>query len=267
MKAKLIVLGSSASNPLPRTESNRFRDYLDIKNYQKKFKLDKDELCLSAKRGGKDKRTRSCLALKVKRGVILFDAGPDILYQLKREKIKLDSVKAVFITHNHPDASLGLKYLPKSVKIFSEKNETIKPNQKINFLGVKIFPFRVIHAKNFPSLGYKIKINSRDFVYISDLSSTKGLKKYFQNSDFVFADGSILKRNLKLHLSIINQLKIYKKWKLKKIIFTHIGHNTLPPKNFYPQEKFDSIHNKLLKYLKEIYPKVDIAYDGMIINF
>jgi phosphoribosyl 1,2-cyclic phosphodiesterase len=69
----------------------------------------------------------------------------------------------------------------------------------------------------------------------------------------LFADGSILRRNLGGHLSITNQLKIYKKWRLKRVIFTHIGHNTLP-------------HEDLVKYVKGQYKNADVAYDGLAIK-
>lgn len=266
--AKIIILGSSASNPLPRTETNRWKDYLDIRNYMRKFsakggsaaggKLHDDELCKSAQNGGKDRRTRACLAIVNRGKVILFDAGPDIKEQLRREKIKLSSVKAVFITHNHPDASFGLRHLPKTVKIFSEKEGTIKHNKVMDVFGLKILPFRVVHSKLAPYAGYKIELRSkklevRSFVYISDLSSTRGLKKYVQDADILFADGSILKRDLKLHLSMLKQLRIYKQWKLKRVIFTHIGHATMK-------------HNDLVKFLRGRYKNTDVAYDGMVVR-
>lgn len=250
MEAKIITLGSSASNPFPRTQTNRFKDYLDIETYQRKFKLHDDQICESAKKGGKDKRTRACLALMVNKEVILFDAGPDIKYQLKKYRLKPD---AVFITHNHPDASFGLRYLLKSTRVFSEKLENIKHDVAINIFGVKILPFRVVHSKIAPYTGYKVFIRGKTIVYISDFAFLRGVKKYVKNCDILFSDGSILKRKLKMHLSIIKQLKTYREWRLKRVIFTHIGHATLK-------------HNDLVKFVKERYKNSDIAYDGMVLK-
>lgn len=252
--ARVIVLGSSAEFPFPRTKTNKFEDYLDIAGYQREFELHDDPLCNSAKRGGKDRRTRSCLALVIGRKTILFDAGPDIKYQLKKYRLKPD---IVFISHEHPDVNYGLEYL-KGPEIFSEKSGNVKPDVPISIFGVEILPFRVRHSKIAPYLGYRVQLKTRNcklktFAYITDMASTAGIKKYVQGCDILFADGSILKRNLGGHLSITNQLKIYKKWRLKKVIFTHIGHNTLP-------------HEDLVKYVKGRYKSADVAYDGMIIK-
>lgn len=251
---RIIILGSSAEFPLPRTKTNRFKDYLDISGYQRKFKLHDDLLCNSAKGGGKDKRTRSCLALVVGKETILFDAGPDIRYQLKKHHLKPN---VVFISHSHPDADYGLRYL-KNIQVFSEKLGNVTPDQPIKLLGVEVLPFRVAHSKIAPYTGYRIRLKTKNyklktFAYITDMNSVRDIRKYVGNCDILFADGSILKRNLGGHLSITSQLKTYKKWRLKKVIFTHIGHSTLP-------------HKDLIKYIKGRYQNADVAYDGMVIK-
>lgn len=250
MGNKLIILGSSAEFPFPRTASNKFEDYLNIGSYRKKFELHDDKLCQSAKKGGKDRRIRSAMALVINKRVVLFDAGPDIKFQLKRYRLKPN---IVFISHNHPDADYGLKYLPKTVEVFSEKNGNVAPGKEINIFGLRIFPFRVIHSEIAPYLGYRITVGSKKVVYITDLASLKSVGEYAKGCDILFADGSILKRNLGGHLSIVNQLRVYKKWGLKKVIFTHIGHATLK-------------HEDLVKFIKGWYKNADVAYDGMIIR-
>lgn len=248
--AKIIVLGSSAIFPLPRTVSNAFEDYLEITRYARVFELHHDALCMSAKKGGKDKRMRSCMALRLKSGeTILFDAGPDIRYQLKREGVHPD---AVFITHAHSDADYGLRYL-KRVPIFSEKLGTITPGRAVRIGNAHILPFRVVHAANVPCVGYQIKVGGACMVYVSDMASVRGIKRYVRKSNIYFADGSILKRNLPGHLSIVNQLRHYKKWRLKRVIFTHIGHSTIP-------------HADLVKYIQRRYRHAEVAYDGMKIH-
>jgi phosphoribosyl 1,2-cyclic phosphate phosphodiesterase len=247
-KNQIIILGSSAEFPLPRTLSNRFEDYLDIENYEKNFPLHADRLCKSAITGGKNKRSRSSILVSINGKHIVFDAGPDIIYQLRRERIK--KIDAVFITHEHPDANYGLRYL-KGVKVFREKAGNIGSGKTINIFGIGISAFRVIHSKIAPFLGFfAIFPNGFKLAYVSDCASLSGLKDCFVKSDLLFADGSILKRSLIGHLSIDRQLEAYKKWRLSRIIFTHIGHQTLP-------------HEELQKHVQEIYAPSDIAYDGM----
>lgn len=251
---RIIVLGSSAVFPLPRTVSNKFEDYLDIEKYQHNFELHKDKLCIAAKRGGKDLRTRASLALVLPQGTILFDAGPDVQYQLRKFKIK---PQAVFISHNHIDACFGLQFL-QNVKIYSEKLGTIKPGRVVEIFGTQITPFRVIHSYTASCLGYRVVVKCRrkifSFVYISDIASVRGVKKFAQTADVCFADGSILQRDLGGHLSIVNQLKFYKQWDLKKVYFTHIGHATKP-------------HEELRAFVKGRFKNADVAYDGLVLKF
>jgi phosphoribosyl 1,2-cyclic phosphate phosphodiesterase len=247
---KLIVLGSGPIFPYPRTVTNRFGDYLDIKNYEKKFKLHDDLICNLAKKGEKERRTRSSLAIITKQGTVLIDAGPDILYQLERSKVKPD---AVFITHDHSDAAYGIKFLT-GIKIYRESAGSMKPGVPIEIFGIKITPFRVKHATNVKTCGFRIAVGKKKIAYMSDVANFEGIKKWVSDCDLIFADGSVLDRNMPSHLSIVDQLKIFKKWKVKKVIFTHIGHKTLP-------------HKDLIKYVRSIYQNSDVAFDGLQLIF
>jgi phosphoribosyl 1,2-cyclic phosphodiesterase len=243
---KLIILGSGPVFPYPRTITNRFGDYLDIKNYEKKFRLHNDLICNLAKRGGKERRTRSSLAIITGRGTVLIDAGPDVLYQLEKYKVRPG---AVFITHDHSDAAYGIKFLT-GLKVYRESAGNMKPGVTIEIFGIKITPFRVNHATNVKTCGFRIVLDKKKIAYMSDVGDFKGVKRWVSDCDLIFSDGSVLDRNMPSHLSILSQLKIFKKWKVKKVIFTHIGHKTLP-------------HKDLIKYVRSIYENSDVAFDGL----
>ncbi len=249
--SEFIILGSSALFPLPRTESNRFEDYADIANYQKHFPLHDDPLCEAAKVGGKDRRTRACLALSHNGKRILFDAGPDILFQLKRAG--LGKPDAFCITHAHPDANFGLRNFS-GVPVFSESLGTMRADQPFELFGLSIFPFRVQHAENTPTVGFRIQLpGNKNIIYASDFHSLRGLKDQFQKADLALVDGSILRRSLNGHLSIVSQLKAYKRWQVRRVLFTHIGHATLP-------------HEQLRQFVRGRLPDADVAYDGLKIK-
>lgn len=249
---KLIILGSSAIFPFPRTKTNLFEDYLDIEHYQKTFPLHDDSLCRTAKKGGKDRRTRACMAVLHSGKLVLFDAGPDIKYQLKRAR--LPKPDAICVTHAHPDASYGLKYLD-GIPVYSELARTIKAGKTFRLFGLEITTFRVRHARNTPTVGFLVRLPcGKKIIYATDMASLNGLKKYFQQADFIFCDGSVLNRSFGGHLSIISQLKTYKRWRLKRVFFTHIGHATLP-------------YEDLRGFVQNKYKNTDVAYDGMTIKF
>lgn len=243
---KLIALGTSSTFPFPRTVTNSMSNYSDIGTYEKKYPLHDDIICSLARRGGKERRTRSCLAIVTDFGTILLDAGPDILYQLKKFDITPD---AVFITHDHSDAAGGLNFL-KGPKIYQESRGTIGPGKPIEIFGIKVTPFRVNHAFNVKTCGFKVDYGTKSFAYMSDVANLDGVEKWIRDCDFIFADGSNLDQNLPTHLSIITQLETYKEWGIKKVIFTHIGHKTLP-------------HEELQNYCRSIYSPVEVAFDGL----
>lgn len=249
-KTKLIVLGSSASAPFPRTVTNRFQDYLDIEHYKKNFPLHDDPLCLKAKEGGKDHRLRSSLALVLEDKFLLFDAGPDIRYQL--ERAGLGTPSAIFITHDHWDACFGIKHFS-YVPVYQETARTLTVGKSIEHRGARVTPFRVLHAHDVPSVGFRVQCGGKTFAYFTDIGSLEGVREYIADCDFIFADGSCLHRDYPSHLSMMSQLRIYKEWGIHKVYFTHIGHSTLP-------------HDKLGQALRGFYPQTEVAYDNLEVN-
>ncbi len=242
---KLIVLGSSAVFPLPRTKTNRFDDY-SSPDYVTRFPLHDDPICNAAKRGGRDRRMRSSLAVIGSGGTVFIDAGPDIAEQMSRYRVNPD---AIVITHEHADATAGLFVIP-TVPVYREKNGSLKPGESLELCGMHISPFRVIHAANTPTVGFRFEEGEKSFAYASDLASIRGIEKWVKGTDIFFVDGSILMKKTHGHMPIVGQLIYYKQWYLRRVIFTHIGHATLP-------------HKELEVYLQKLYPPTAVAYDGM----
>jgi len=106
-------------------------------------------------------------------GRLLIDASPDLQKQLGTKEIK--KVEFVFLTHSHPDASDGLKYLVKKNKksfVFAAKKsfkkltnilrkfEVTKRIQKNSQFKLEknlwVQAFFVEHAKDTDTLGFLI---------------------------------------------------------------------------------------------------------------
>lgn len=83
----LLFLGTSAHLPIPREGCNCPQ-------------------CASP--DPKDRRTRSSVLINLD---TLIDCGPDVLQQLRRHRIKSNTIKNVILTHNHNDASGGIELL------------------------------------------------------------------------------------------------------------------------------------------------------------
>ncbi len=187
-------------------------------------------------------------------------------------KIKPD---AIIISHAHPDHFKWLKkdepydkkiYLTRETKKssrFKKNFEIIKINKWFKLGPFKILAFRVIHSIRAPAVGFKItaKTGNKTILYSSDLVAIKN-KSVLKGVDVYIGDGSSLRANLvrrkngKLfgHARMQTQINWCKKYKIKKIIFTHFG-----------KEPLKIGDRKLKKKLEEKNPNIDIkiAYDGM----
>lgn len=197
---------------------------------------------------GKSKRLES--SILIRNGLnILIDATRDFVQQTKHIK-KID---AVLITHNHKDASGGLKYLKPGIPVFAHSN--IKSGQSFKLGLFKITPLRVPHSfsPKFPTFAWKL-IGSKTVVYASDIAKlTDKFKRICWGIDILIIDGSTWKRKIYSHLRVDKDLPEICKMNVKKIIFTQIG-KSVPP------------HTQFQKEITNICPKAMAAYDGLSIS-
>ena len=122
---------------------------------------------------------------------ILFDVG--VTYTklervLRAHEITMDSVKAIFITHLHPDHSKGLGVIQRKDHIPAymsdiayEENKVVMEKQRIEMKEVKTFafsdvirigeftitPFRTFHDSP-GSAGYSVTVRGRSFFLMTD---------------------------------------------------------------------------------------------------
>ena len=257
---KVKFLGTSAGWPLPRLGC-------------------KCEICTSE--DPRDTRTRTQLLVN---DSILIDAGPHTYEHLK--KVDTEKLKAVLVSHEHPDHTLGfwdlthiyngykpidvyvcmpvLNGIRKYIGIHGQllKTHVVKPNQPFTIDNVKVEYFPVVHGKT-PAFGIKLKEN-KIFTYITDFNRIlPSQEKVVKHSDTWAIDGSSLGKMGQGpgHISINDGIQLAKKYKIKNTYFIHIGHKT-------------GTHEFLENYLKEnaCLPagkaglNFHIAYDGLEVN-
>lgn len=216
-------------------------------------------------RKGKDRRTRASIAIKHKDKTLVTDAGPDFFRQIKRENIIPDSI---LLTHSHPDHIAALKKrafqipvyaskstwteLPQKISDNCQNKKTLLLEKELNLAGLKIIPFKVDHSDRVKMVGFKIN----GFVYIPEQRNlTKSAEKYMKGAKILVLDGAIMDRDLNVHSSIKTKLKWLKKLNPKKVYFTNIGRNTAKRS-----------HKELINYLKNQDSKIDVFYDGLVLN-
>ena len=255
---KIKFLGTSAGWPLPRLGC-------------------KCEICSSA--DPKDKRTRTQILID---DSVLLDAGPETYSHLLPLNVA-HQLKAVLISHAHPDHILGLWDLPhiygreendidkiqlyvtQSVLVnikstfFSQfqpiKVSVEKPNIPFSIGHALATYFPVIHGKT-AAFGIKYK-DPKIIAYIPDFNRIlPSSQKVIRDSHLLIIDGSSLGKvgQSPGHISINDGIQIAKNLKAKQVYFVHIGHKT-------------GTHRYLGEYLrKNAGRNFHIAYDGLEIN-
>jgi phosphoribosyl 1,2-cyclic phosphate phosphodiesterase len=254
---KILFLGTSATWPLPRPGKCSCK------------------ICQS--RDSRDKRLRSALLIKFKKSNILIDCGPDIVKELRREKIK--KINAVVISHAHSDHISGLKradfkklHTRGAVPVYAGLNahRIIKKNfsQKFDYQKkiinlykefkvdkIKVLPLLVKHYKGITTFAFKVASGKKFFVYMPDYKKIyPKSERYIKNCHLLILGGSILSKKIPWHNPIVRGIELAQKLKTKKVYFTHIGHDTLP-------------HKKLEKFVQtQGGQNFHVAYDGLEIK-
>ena len=231
---KIKFLGTSAGWPLPRLGCNC-------------------QICIS--KDPKDTRTRTQILIN---DYLLLDAGYDTYLHLKNN-IRANKLKAVAISHEHPDHTAGLWDLSKiynreeKLKLIIAAN-TYRKIRKIYLItafealaemetdsfktlgnpvmieGLKVQLLPVNHTNS--SYGILVTEDKKSLFYAPDfLSLPKETTAKVKGIDLILMDGSDKKSTLN-HQSIDQGIILGKKLAAKNIYFVHIGHNTFPHKEF-----------------------------------
>lgn len=252
---KIRFLGTSAGWPLPRLGC-------------------KCEICSS--KDPKDTRTRTQILID---DSTLLDAGPETYSHLLPLNVA-QKIKALLISHAHPDHILGLWDLPHiygrkennvdKIKLYitqtvlnSIKNtffsqfqpievKVVKPNEAFNIGNSKVTYIPVIHGKT-PAFAIKFK-DGKIFTYITDFNRIlPSAQTMIRHSHVLALDGSSLDKigQGPSHISIKDGITIGKNLKAKMVYFIHIGHKT-------------GTHEFLENYLRKNAPaNFHIAYDNL----
>jgi len=234
-----------------------------------------DSLCKDAQRlYSKSRRLRSAGLLKKRGTCILFDAGPDIGYQLTIHRI--DHIDAVFLTHAHLDAGGGLKVMNAwarnrgvTIPVYTERSTRrrygdfdnlkyrfVRKGQRVKIGSLSATFFRVTHSlkAGFPTLGFRVG----KFAYASDAASVPASAMKVLNGVCVFVlDAAFwFGRKYRGHMTPDKTVGYGRKLGVRCLVLTQTGH-TFPP--------HDEAEKTVMKYANEQAPGMEtfIAYDGL----
>ncbi|MDD2431244.1 MAG: MBL fold metallo-hydrolase [Firmicutes bacterium] len=238
------------------------------------------KVCLS--KNPKNNRMRASSKITVKDTVILIDTGPEFRLQAIRSNIS--RVDGVLITHTHADHVAGFDDLRafnfitgEPVKVWGNPSscEILKSNypyifgsalqvggglpqielsaaEDLFYVGnIKVEPIPVWHGR-VPVNGYRIG----SMAYVTDVSNIPQRSMAKLEGLDVLVLGALRYRKHSTHLNIDEALEIVDKLRPKRTFFTHIGH--------------DLEHERVSERLKALSSRsvqVDLAYDGLILEF
>lgn len=223
----------------------------------------------------KEERTRSSILVKSS-GNILIDCGPDLLEQMKSQK--MERPDAVLITHEHGDHFLGMDDLlafKRSVTASEWRNIPVyasevtwnsiearfryllgtlvekrvaTPNEPIEFLEEKIIPFKTDHGVTASgSVGYMIETlvngSPKRIVYTSDFVGLPFEPDFIKGADVLIFQTHWLNEpdeNRPSHMSLQRGIDIMKRWAPKGDVYlTHISASDIvegDPRNNIPKK-------------------------------
>lgn len=234
----------------------------------------KCEVCQS--NDPKDARLRTSMLVSIDGKNIVIDTGPDFRQQMLREKV--DTLEAVLFTHEHKDHISGMDDIrafnyaaQKPMDIYASELVEIGLKKEFHYvfgdfkypgipqvnlhrigdepfevMGEKIIPINVLHYK-LPVKAFRI----RNFTYITDANfiSEEEMRK-IEGTDYLVIN-ALRKTTHISHFTLDEAIEIINRVKPKKAYLTHISH----------------LMGKHAEVTRELPPHVEIAYDGLEINF
>lgn len=229
------------------------------------------EHCRRARQeGGKLRRERSCILLRLPGYTLLVDAPPNIRNILSSYGI--NSIDGIFISHEHYDHAGGLKefaYWGKDIDLFTVAStyasleregafretgghlvsQEFHPGMAFHFDGFFLVPFAVKHSV--PCFGLAVFQGGVKLIYTSDTSSIFSHYAYtlMEGADLLIVNTPGFEEPQADHINIIEAVDLKYRVNAKKLVLTHFNHHNMP-------------HDKLEDFIIGK-PGVIIAYDGM----
>ncbi|MDK2821535.1 MAG: hypothetical protein PWP31_1500 [Clostridia bacterium] len=213
---------------------------------------------------------------------ILIDGGNGVVSRLL-QKISIDKLNAIVLSHLHPDHYADLHCIRHAVKLMlsdgrmkspltiyapDEPKENLKwmeakdlvEVKKLNPLGMKIgdFTFSFARTKHpIPCYAMRVTDERSVFFYSADTAASEGVFSLAKGADLALAEASLLEKDAHLknigHLTAYEAANFLKKANVKRGLLTH----------FLYEYNLDD----LLAEAKKGWEQVELAEEGMTYKF
>jgi ribonuclease BN (tRNA processing enzyme) len=196
---------------------------------------------------------------------ILMEAGPEILGAMKRHAVRPNNLDLIVISHLHGDHFGGLPFLlleymwesrlERPLTIVGPRNlesrcwrlmkilfpgfdlariksrlrfVVIDPGATLQVGSVKLSAIRSPHTKPDISLSLRVEIGSKTIVFSGDTGWNDALVKFAEGADLFICECTYFEsRHLRFHLNYPEIAEHRGKFKVGRMILTHIGREVL----------------------------------------
>lgn len=231
------------------------------------------------KRGSHSRRLQSSVLIQYNSGALLFDATQDITKQWVHAK-GLKKLNALFISHPHSDAMGGVPQLEDVLKrigqphlyLFAEPETLTRiasefrmpdhvtpcdaaPGQRIAIGPFTVVPFRVehTHQKEYPTIGFHIRVAQKRIVLMTDVKSVdRWTLQSLKGPDLCIMDCAIFEDRFPSHVNFKEARTLAGRIAAKRTILTQIG-VTWPP------------YATARALVRKTDPHMDISRDGLVV--
>lgn len=232
---------------------------------------------------GSGGRFNTCFHVTGDRVNFLIDCGASSLIALKANKIILNDIRTVFISHFHADHFGGIPFFMLDAQFFSKRREPLtmvgpqglsewyvrvmetafpgssKTKQRFDLSLVELepgnaatvnnivaCPFRVKHAnEEGPFLAYRFEAEGRSIAYTGDTEWTDELVEAGAGVDLLIAEAYYYEKKIRFHLDLASLKENLSRIQPKRLVLTHMSEDML--------ERLESL-------------EYETAHDGKIIH-
>jgi ribonuclease BN (tRNA processing enzyme) len=210
-------------------------------------------------------RFHSAVAIRTGRQTVLVDCGPCIMPALARTGIKPEEIDAILVTHLHGDHIGGLPMLLLDYQFRSRRKrplliigsaqcavrlealtrlmfkevtrerrrfpviyQTIAPGDEVRLRGgIDVRAYRMKHAKEEPSLGYRIESAGHVVAITGDTNWCQSIAQMSQGADLLLTDCTYFNLAISIHLSYTRLLRHESEIGARRVVLTHVGDELL----------------------------------------
>jgi len=214
---------------------------------------------------GSGGRFNTCFHVTGERLNFLIDCGSSSLIALKSNKIVLNGIELILVTHFHADHFGGIPFFileaqlvskrtrpltiagPPGLRVWFERvmetgfqgSSKIKQRFELSLLELeahkttglgelRITPFYANHGRyGGPSFAYRIEAEGRIIAYTGDTEWTEELIKTGRNVDLLIAETYFYEKKVKFHLDLETLRRHLPSIKPKRLVLTHMNEDML----------------------------------------